>query len=248
MLAVRLTSGLGLSPRVRGNPLPKCCLLQILGSIPACAGEPPLAVGPYVVTGVYPRVCGGTPSTRPHHNVRRGLSPRVREPIPSWASTRAPRVYPRVCGGTPAGWYSKGSNEGLSPRVRGNPQASPFQMSSPGLSPRVRGNLRSSGHARRCLGSIPACAGNPPDGGSRPTLNLSIPACAGEPRYHRSRSPVGMGLSPRVRGNLRRVMKRRARRRSIPACAGEPRREGGFGKVGGLSPRVRGNRSGRSGQ
>ena len=70
------------------------------------------------------------------------------------------------------------------------------------------------------------------------------------------------GLSPRVRGNQLFNRPIRAMRGSIPACAGEPRRcalaglrkwvyprvcggtEGGAasgGRVGGLSPRVRGN-------
>ena len=72
---------IGLSPRVRGNPLlpgnivlrsgsiPACagaplspCQLYA-GSIPACAGEPaslPLRLSP---APVYPRVCGGTVDT-----------------------------------------------------------------------------------------------------------------------------------------------------------------------------------------
>ena len=50
----------GLSPRVRGNRVGLLVFLQRGGSIPACAGEPPvLACAPAVVR-VYPRVCGGT--------------------------------------------------------------------------------------------------------------------------------------------------------------------------------------------
>ena len=70
------------------------------------------------------------------------------------------------------------------------------------------------------------------------------------------------GLSPRVRGNRRRFLRRGEKRRSIPACAGEPRRRwstcrrgrvyprvcGGTvcrasrrASIWGLSPRVRGN-------
>ena len=72
-----------------------------------------------------------------------------------------------------------------------------------------------------------------------------------------------LGLSPRVRGNLLRPWFRKVFAGSIPACAGEPARNppapvrlrvyprvcGGtlgsglnYGKPGGLSPRVRGNR------
>ena len=51
----------GLSPRMRGN---RCCCAPPRarnGSIPAYAGEP-MSSGPMMSpTGVYPRVCGGTP-------------------------------------------------------------------------------------------------------------------------------------------------------------------------------------------
>ena len=33
---------LGLSPRVRGNPVAVECVASSTGSIPACAGEPPI--------------------------------------------------------------------------------------------------------------------------------------------------------------------------------------------------------------
>ena len=71
----RLRSGYrrGLSPRVRGNRevCQTGCLL--VGSIPACAGEP--AVG---LWAVYPRVCGGTIGLTPVQTSPSGLSPRVR--------------------------------------------------------------------------------------------------------------------------------------------------------------------------
>ena len=116
-----------------------------------------------------------------------------------------------------------------------------------GLSPRVRGNLLR--FLVTChIGSIPACAGEPDMSNFR---DRSIPACAGEPT-ERIRTET-VGLSPRVRGNLKifeqgpalRVYPRVCggtfetdymSKRSIPACAGEPLKG-----VGGLSPRVRGN-------
>ena len=50
----------GLSPRVRGNLLPRRCHVNKKRSIPACAGEPVECID--IVEGfkVYPRVCGGT--------------------------------------------------------------------------------------------------------------------------------------------------------------------------------------------
>ena len=68
----------GLSPRVRGNhPHPRRAFL-VIGSIPACAGEP-LHIGARMNgVRVYPRVCGGTKRARLRARLRRGLSPRVR--------------------------------------------------------------------------------------------------------------------------------------------------------------------------
>ena len=68
----------GLSPRVRGNrqrpepPHPQ------LGSIPACAGEPPPLGLRRRTSSVYPRVCGGTSRASPKPTSCSGLSPRVR--------------------------------------------------------------------------------------------------------------------------------------------------------------------------
>ena len=50
----------GLSPRVRGNHHDCRPVWFVTGSIPACAGEPPHALGQALAAGVYPRVCGGT--------------------------------------------------------------------------------------------------------------------------------------------------------------------------------------------
>ena len=152
----------GLSPRVRGNRCLGICARVGVGSIPACAGEPPwveLSRGP---GRVYPRVCGGTGRSVNHFSLAQGLSPRVRGNLRAMADTsneygsipacagepRAPtpptgkgRVYPRVCGGT--------QRATLSPTPRC------------GLSPRVRGNLPESDVWSRLGRSIPACAGEP---------------------------------------------------------------------------------------
>ena len=50
----------GLSPRVRGNPGDMGRRPRRAGSIPACAGEPPIRDGRRAGQMVYPRVCGGT--------------------------------------------------------------------------------------------------------------------------------------------------------------------------------------------
>ena len=116
-----MSSMVGLSPRVRGNRRHRRGLDWLLGSIPACAGEP-YHIGLWqVAPEVYPRVCGGTDKALAERSLHEGLSPRVRGnrcrrgrvtdvegSIPACAGepTCAPGtqgegwVYPRVCGGT----------------------------------------------------------------------------------------------------------------------------------------------------
>ena len=68
----------GLSPRVRGNPVPSVAVGAPVGSIPACAGEPPPDSAGGFVHMVYPRVCGGTSAGKRFRSHYAGLSPRVR--------------------------------------------------------------------------------------------------------------------------------------------------------------------------
>ena len=196
-----------------------------------------------MMSGVYPRECGGTSVSTAVRNDVGGLSPRVRgnhqvhgqmisekgsipasagEPCASPLEPDSAAVYPRECGGTDASLVLTLAGGGLSPRVRGNPP--PVALSS--CPPR----------------SIPReCGGTPP------------------PSSHWGRWP---GLSPRVRGNPECPQRPHRRRGSIPASAGEPcprlrrHRRGGVyprecggthapvaldAQTIGLSPRVRGN-------
>ena len=68
----------GLSPRVRGNLGQPLARFGIVGSIPACAGEPYVIHQPLLRLAVYPRVCGGTADIHPAATEQQGLSPRVR--------------------------------------------------------------------------------------------------------------------------------------------------------------------------
>ena len=208
-------------------------------------------------------MCGGTFSARFSLARRSGLSPRVRGnrvrrrprgvrggSIPACAGEPCvdnrlwvmPPVYPRVCGGTGDSMTTPPLVSGLSPRVRGNP---PLVAST--------GDIE---------GSIPACAGEPVWRVPRYQGAKVYPRVCGGTGLRRWQDGVGLGLSPRVRGNLRSVRLGSPSRRSIPACAGEPartapdtRRTGVYPRVcggtpspaiacrtrGGLSPRVRGN-------
>ena len=111
------------------------------GSIPACAGEPSCPLRGATLSGVYPRVCGGTAARSRNDTIFEGLSPRVRgnpyravqpnnkkrsipacagEPEDEIVSIVVEWVYPRVCGGTPVDGVALLPPGGLSPRVRGN--------------------------------------------------------------------------------------------------------------------------------
>ena len=192
----------GLSPRVRGNPYSSCALKLSIRSIPACAGEPRTQGRQGKGTGVYPRVCGGTPNPRTTRKGDWGLSPRVRgnlkyrtgiaghsrsipacagEPVEQRCRQADSQVYPRVCGGTNDGFYR--GRYGL------------------GLSPRVRGNHIFLGGSVHGSGSIPACAGEPTaDRGYNGIYRVYPRVCGGTSAT--SPSPDHRaGLSPRVRAS-----------------------------------------------
>ena len=140
-IGIMQRNGMGLSPRVRGNPHQDESTFSTIRSIPACAGEPGGPIGRLAVRRVYPRVCGGTAEERTDLVLRGGLSPRVRgnrqndrlrrssgwsipacagEPGDGRPDATARGVYPRVCGGTGPDVNQRAFRQGLSPRVRGN--------------------------------------------------------------------------------------------------------------------------------
>ena len=90
------SGGLGLSPRVRGNHRSCSQCGRRGGSIPACAGEPPLSIRPALWQRVYPRVCGGTGSAKANAESPAGLSPRVR------GNPRTVASHAYRCGSIPA--------------------------------------------------------------------------------------------------------------------------------------------------
>ncbi len=194
----------GLSPRVRGNPITPLLGPPAVRSIPACAGEPWSCSVAAAIVMVYPRVCGGTALWPAPRTCGGGLSPRVRG-NPS-ASTRARRimgsipacagepmrppiavpmikVYPRVCGGT-------------------HPACLPAAR-TPGLSPRVRGNPKRMTRTVFFIGSIPACAGEPAMPICRAAARMVYPRVCGGTSFQLPMMPTYWGLSPRVRGNQR---------------------------------------------
>jgi len=236
-----LSQGMGLSPLARGNRGNALGKVHQLGSIPACAGEPPFGYFKAEPFGVYPRLRGGTHSWPHCGHWRTGLSPLARgnhlcgrfcgsvtgsipacagEPRTVHEDLRLAGVYPRLRGGTGIEAASVAWHPGLSPLARGNPQRI--------LLPVV------------AVGSIPACAGEP-----RGILPAHVPAGV----YPRLRggtggvyrhSPICQGLSPLARGNLQRRSCQSVPSGSIPACAGEPLIGGVLSHAIGVYPRLRG--------
>ena len=196
------SSVVGLSPRLRGNPVVPDYAPGAAGSIPAPAGEPTQTLPLVFPPGVYPRACGGTDADVFAEWVAVGLSPRLRgnrllrgqsttaqrsipAPAgePSYGVWEEPvgRVYPRACGGTSMIRRWRFSMRGLSPRLRGNLAGVLCEvLEEVGLSPRLRGNLRLSERRSERGGSIPAPAGEPMRRETEPHTRTVYPrACGG---------------------------------------------------------------------
>ena len=249
---------LGLSPRVRGNPLIPAEVSSTSWVYPrvcggtACGGK---SFRPPRGRRVYPRVCGGTSDKSRTTDNPAGLSPRVRGNRRSRQPQRSLSVAQTgsipACAGEPR---SRRASEprgrwptGLSPRVRGNRDLSSVcracfawrDLDARGLSPRVRGN---PDHAYK--GSIPACAGEP-HGSGWPGLSPRVRGNHGS-RACRRRSSIR--VYPRVcGGTLARAGRRTDHVRVYPrVCGGTTATPDFPAGARGLSPRVRGNPDGGS--
>ena len=262
--------GDGLSPRVRGNPAGRAGVQGPSGSIPACAGEPRAPDPAPSASGVYPRVCGGTPSRETALVERWGLSPRVRGNRAGAVAVHVVAGSIPACAGEPQTRHPGRSGGAVYPRVCGGTRSRPSRVVRVrGLSPRVRGNRVPRPGGERGCGSIPACAGEPPSAAVWCAPRRVYPRVCGGTRSRRWTARASSGLSPRVRGNHVLLADEVPARGSIPACAGEPvglheivslsgvypRVCGGTDTVAdraalghGLSPRVRGNRLRRFGR
>ncbi len=213
----------GLSPRVRGNPLPSHHPNQAPRSIPACTGKPKPASAPANPSPVYPRVYGETSPTTTSPCPSGGLSPRVRgNPLPSHHPNQAPRSIP-ACTGKPTYCPTYSWAKSVYPRVYGETRAPvlprPFVS---GLSPRVRGNRFPLVIYHVEGGSIPACTGKPTCMSPPRAMNTVYPRVYGETAFEREYGMPLTGLSPRVRGNRAVREPGRSKDRSIPACTGKP--------------------------
>ena len=213
----------GLSPRVRGIPdIPRKSRPN-RGSIPACAGDPPRMQPRSARLWVYPRVCGGSSAPISGSALTNGLSPRVRGIHGRHPRRRQDRRSIPACAGDPLALFSSPFSWTVYPRVCGGSYAVMQNGAiAPGLSPRVRGIHRSRQTHDNGPGSIPACAGDPAWRGRSASSDRVYPRVCGGSACPFLFAFFVDGLSPRVRGILRRDAERRDSPGSIPACAGDP--------------------------
>ena len=192
----------GLSPLVRGNPRVRSPHLQLLRSIPACAGEPRPAARPRTPTRVYPRLCGGTQVRRDLVHRGLGLSPLVRGNHPQNPRRRDPGRSIPACAGEPMSWKPDFRRRGSIPACAGEPPLVQVDLFVEVVYPRLCGEPGAARNADGLARVYPRLCGGTAD------ISFSL-----EP---------GQGLSPLVRGNLPASPASPASIGSIPACAGEP--------------------------
>ena len=199
---------------MRGSLVGRCRHVPRDGPIPADAGEPGGALPTCSARRAYPRGCGGAGALDGRARVEQGLSPRMRGSRmgrarstltrAGWVTSSAPpRAYPRGCGGATPDRHVLVRDRGLSPRMRGSPQI----------------------HAARAglVGPIPADAGEPPAPRRARRGSWAYPRGCGGAAVLPCWRLTDTGLSPRMRGSPRRVIRRSGTTGPIPADAGEPR-------------------------
>ena len=101
LIVVGMAQWMGLSPRVRGSLMAFALLFGIIGSIPACAGEPNCKTRVSLKIWVYPRVCGGASTPQWLAGSDTGLSPRVRGSLENIPRRPALRGSIPACAGEP---------------------------------------------------------------------------------------------------------------------------------------------------
>ena len=171
-------------------------------------------------SGLSPRGRGNPCPRPPHTGHHRSIPAWAGEPLDQTSLTQTWTVYPRVGGGTARPDQPHANLDGLSPRGRGNRSTRPASR-KPGR-------------------SIPAWAGEPINAPSTASRCAVYPRVGGGTPDVRMYSEPSSGLSPRGRGNLRRLAHPGADDRSIPAWAGEPWSPGRTARSRAVYPRVGG--------
>ena len=213
---------------------------------------------------VYPRAYGETSVRRALRRASAGLSPRIRGNRRTRRSAQRPSRSIPAHTGKPSRRRSRRWRDRVYPRAYGETGELRFvRGENPGLSPRIRGNHDRGLRGRTRLGSIPAHTGKPDLGLPAIVVNRVYPRAYGETAAEQTDPRFITGLSPRIRGNLRKRKTLGLSVGSIPAHTGKPERTttrwrsarvyprayGETKKIPqlvarktGLSPRIRGNR------
>ena len=231
----------GLSPRARGNPFRSNRPIGLVGTIPACAGEPTGRHRGSVSQRDYPRVRGGTALKCHAYSPFRGLSPRARGNLRRSIHQAGILGTIPACAGEPRSFQPSHGKFGDYPRVRGGTEVrSVTRYADTGLSPRARGNLGAAGASVSYRGTIPACAGEPSNKQRASYQRRDYPRVRRGTDECRTWIHSRPGLSPRARGNLGGPFQNALIDGTIPACAGEPPRRAGAALDPWDYPRVRG--------
>ena len=189
------------------------------------AVESPVLLSPGCISGVHPRLCGGTQWTTYDIFTHTGLSPPVwgnlrrsdqkrgrmgsisacaGEPGPARQVILPVRSIP-ACAGEPCLRRSCAIRPKVYPRLCGGTIIPPGSVSVfGGLSPPVRGNPATGGIPPSPQRSIPACAGEPGRGSPGPVPSRVYPRLCGGTRFVGAHIKAVPGLSPPVRGNYNR--------------------------------------------
>ncbi len=219
--ACGLPDSRGPSPRARGAATGASLIVDVNGTIPACAGSSTASTTARGTTRDHPRVRGEQPRTRPHDLVVAGPSPRargaeVREPT----SAGLPGTIP-ACAGSSRSGRPSGAAGWDHPRVRGEQVDGQRSDDRPvGPSPRARGAVLLVLEGFDLGGTIPACAGSRPEPAVWPPLRRDHPRVRGEQRRAATSSRDSPGPSPRARGAVAGAHRRGGGMGTIPACAG----------------------------
>ena len=193
------------------------------GPIPAQTGKPARHRRDDLGCGAYPRANGETHRPPLGQKSHEGLSPRKRGnprkpesgglhsgPIP--AQTGKPLLFARLSGAGRA--YPRANGE--------TPNGCLVCISEDGLSPRKRGNLSAADRAAVAAGPIPAQTGKPQCPGHSTACLRAYPRANGETARWGYCPEIGMGLSPRKRGNQGLILCALCYLGPIPAQTGKP--------------------------
>ncbi len=231
----------GPSPPARGSRELIALVVELVRSIPACAGEPRCHRRAHADPRVHPRLRGGAGGTTAARRPATGPSPPARGSRDDAAEDRGrQRSIPACAGEPPARRFFLARVE-VHPRLRGGAYSiMDARTEAKGPSPPARGSHRRSRLHAETVGSIPACAGEPRRHAGVVARRSVHPRLRGgaDECLRVSRGPVGP--SPPARGSRRETTMLTIKRGSIPACAGEPTRRAVTRASRRVHPRLRG--------